>query len=149
MINNNMISNKRPVCVSGCGISDCRVLLSELQPEAEARHPGGENNVYIPNILFSIIRTQHWDLFHNSTWSCYTVSPLSFQVLAVSAQELSEPITDKRVESRSVAKVTPLDRCGELEHWREVVEKRIRSKTRRISKVTHTHTCAHTLTIKQ
>lgn len=56
------------------------------------------------------------------------------EVLAVSAQELSEPITDKRVESRSVAKVTPLDRCGELEHWREVVEKRIRSKTRRISK---------------
>ncbi|KAB5587224.1 hypothetical protein PHYPO_G00010650 [Pangasianodon hypophthalmus] len=55
-------------------------------------------------------------------------------VLAVSAQELSEPITEKRVESQAVAKVTPLDRCGELEHWREVVEKRIQSKTRRISK---------------
>ncbi|XP_060778662.1 telomere length regulation protein TEL2 homolog [Neoarius graeffei] len=56
------------------------------------------------------------------------------EVLAVSAQELSEPVTEKRVESQSVAKVTLLDRCGELEHWREVVEKRIQSKTRRISK---------------
>ncbi|KAK3572537.1 hypothetical protein QTP86_034739, partial [Hemibagrus guttatus] len=56
------------------------------------------------------------------------------QVLAVAAQELSEPITEKRAESQLVAKVTPLDRCGEVEHWREVVEKRIQSKTRRISK---------------
>lgn len=68
------------------------------------------------------------------------MSLVSVQVLAVSAQELSEPVTEKRVESQSVAKVTLLDRCGELEHWREVVEKRIQSKTRRISKVTHTHT---------
>ncbi|XP_053351464.1 telomere length regulation protein TEL2 homolog [Clarias gariepinus] len=56
------------------------------------------------------------------------------EVLAVSAQELSEPITEKRAESHSVVMVTPLDRGGELEHWREVVEKRIQSKTRRISK---------------
>ncbi|XP_058258392.1 telomere length regulation protein TEL2 homolog isoform X2 [Hemibagrus wyckioides] len=56
------------------------------------------------------------------------------QVLAVAAQELSEPITEKRAGSQLVAEVTPLDRCGEVEHWREVVEKRIQSKTRRISK---------------
>ncbi|KAI5085972.1 telomere length regulation protein TEL2-like isoform 2, partial [Silurus meridionalis] len=56
------------------------------------------------------------------------------EVLAASAQELSEPITQKGVPSQSVTKVTPLDRCGELEHWRDVVDKRIQSKTRRISK---------------
>ncbi|XP_060725654.1 telomere length regulation protein TEL2 homolog [Tachysurus vachellii] len=56
------------------------------------------------------------------------------QVLTVAAQELSEPITEKRVELHSDAKVTPLDRFGDVEHWREVVEKRIQSKTRRISK---------------
>ncbi|KAF7708995.1 hypothetical protein HF521_018052 [Silurus meridionalis] len=56
------------------------------------------------------------------------------EVLAASAQELSEPITQKGVPSQSVTKVTPLDRCGELEHWRDIVDKRIQSKTRRISK---------------
>ncbi|KAG9276800.1 hypothetical protein AMEX_G9147 [Astyanax mexicanus] len=56
------------------------------------------------------------------------------EVLALSAQELSEPITDKRAGPRPVSAVTMLEQCGEVEHWRQVVDKRIQSKTRRISK---------------
>lgn len=56
------------------------------------------------------------------------------EVIALSAQELSEPITDKKAGSRPVSTVTTLQQCGELEHWRQVVDKRIQSKTRRISK---------------
>ncbi|XP_036437301.1 telomere length regulation protein TEL2 homolog [Colossoma macropomum] len=56
------------------------------------------------------------------------------EVLALAAQELSEPITDKKAVSRPVAMAMTLEQCGEVEHWRQVVEKRIQSKTRRISK---------------
>uniref|UniRef100_A0A4W4EHZ4 Telomere length regulation protein TEL2 homolog n=1 Tax=Electrophorus electricus TaxID=8005 RepID=A0A4W4EHZ4_ELEEL len=56
------------------------------------------------------------------------------EVLALSAQELSEPIPDKRTGPHSVTPATTLELCGEVEHWRQVVEKRIQSKTRRISK---------------
>ncbi|KAI4879433.1 hypothetical protein NFI96_030913 [Prochilodus magdalenae] len=56
------------------------------------------------------------------------------EVLALAAQELSEPITAKGVASRPVPAAVTLEQCGEVEHWRQVVEKRIQSKTRRISK---------------
>uniref|UniRef100_A0AAR2K5V6 Telomere length regulation protein TEL2 homolog n=1 Tax=Pygocentrus nattereri TaxID=42514 RepID=A0AAR2K5V6_PYGNA len=56
------------------------------------------------------------------------------EVLALAAQELSEPITEKKAVSQPVARAVTLEQCGEVEHWRQVVEKRIQSKTRRISK---------------
>ncbi|XP_076827292.1 telomere length regulation protein TEL2 homolog [Brachyhypopomus gauderio] len=56
------------------------------------------------------------------------------EVLALSAQELSEPVPDKRIGPQSVSPASTLDLCAEVEHWRQVVEKRIQSKTRRISK---------------
>ncbi|KAL6488251.1 hypothetical protein MHYP_G00019920 [Metynnis hypsauchen] len=56
------------------------------------------------------------------------------EVLALAAQELSEPITEKKAVSRPGARAVTLEQCGEVEHWRQVVEKRIQSKTRRISK---------------
>lgn len=59
------------------------------------------------------------------------------QVLAVAAQELSKPITGKKDPSVGVAasaELTPL--CDNKPvHWRQEVEKRIQSKTRRLRKV--------------
>ncbi|XP_052451885.1 telomere length regulation protein TEL2 homolog [Carassius gibelio] len=56
------------------------------------------------------------------------------EVLALSAQELSEPITDKHTGAQPISAVMPLEQCDDITHWRQIVEKRIQSKTRRISK---------------
>lgn len=56
----------------------------------------------------------------------------------MSAQELSQPITDKGGPSKSIQRVTmdtPLYPGDDPIHWRQVVERRIQSKTKRLSKV--------------
>lgn len=60
---------------------------------------------------------------------------LLFQVLALAAQELSEPITNKHTGAQPIAAVTALGQSDDVTHWRQIVDKRIQSKTRRISKV--------------
>ncbi|XP_037546757.1 telomere length regulation protein TEL2 homolog [Nematolebias whitei] len=58
------------------------------------------------------------------------------EVLALAAQELSAPISDKNVSSSGAptsSAVTPY-LSEDPVHWRQVVEKRIQSKTKRISK---------------
>lgn len=52
--------------------------------------------------------------------------------MALSAQELSEPIANKHTGAQPIAARYQSD---DITHWRQVVEKRIQSKTRRISKV--------------
>uniref|UniRef100_A0A8C8MMN5 Telomere length regulation protein TEL2 homolog n=1 Tax=Oncorhynchus tshawytscha TaxID=74940 RepID=A0A8C8MMN5_ONCTS len=63
------------------------------------------------------------------------------EVLIMSAQELSQPITDKEGPSKAIQRVTmntPLYPGDDPIHWRQVVERRIQSKTKRLSKgVTH------------
>ncbi len=77
------------------------------------------------------------------------LSLLLFQVLALSAQELSEPITNKHTGAQPISAVTPREQCDDITHWRQIVEKRIQSKTRRISKVRRPHKGAfYTLTMK-
>ncbi|RXN07422.1 telomere length regulation TEL2-like protein [Labeo rohita] len=56
------------------------------------------------------------------------------EVLALSAQELSEPITKKHAGAQPISAVTALEQCDDITHWRQIVEKRIQSKTRRIGK---------------
>ena len=59
------------------------------------------------------------------------------QVLALAAQELSKPITEQRTPSIGVVvggDLTPYPGDNPV-HWRQVVEKRIQSKTKRLSKV--------------
>ncbi|KAK9953001.1 hypothetical protein ABG768_017027 [Culter alburnus] len=56
------------------------------------------------------------------------------EVLALSAQELSEPIRNKHNGVQPITAVTALEQCDDITHWRQIVEKRIQSKTRRISK---------------
>uniref|UniRef100_A0A671LKP7 Telomere length regulation protein TEL2 homolog n=1 Tax=Sinocyclocheilus anshuiensis TaxID=1608454 RepID=A0A671LKP7_9TELE len=56
------------------------------------------------------------------------------EVLALSAQELSEPIINKHAGAQPISAVTALEQCDDITHWRQIVEKRIQSKTRRISK---------------
>lgn len=58
------------------------------------------------------------------------------EVLALAAQELSKPITDNRDSSLGIAAtsdVSPYPGDNPV-HWRQVVEKRIQSKTKRLSK---------------
>ncbi|XP_071782854.2 telomere length regulation protein TEL2 homolog [Centroberyx gerrardi] len=58
------------------------------------------------------------------------------EVLAMSAQELSQPITDKGNPSKGItpiAELTPYPGDNPV-HWRQVVERRIQSKTKRLSK---------------
>ncbi|KAM4525030.1 telomere length regulation protein TEL2 homolog isoform 1-T2 [Odontesthes bonariensis] len=58
------------------------------------------------------------------------------EVLAIAAQELSTPITHKTAApagSATTVELTPYPGDNPV-HWRQVVEKRIQSKTRRISK---------------
>ncbi|XP_060950973.1 telomere length regulation protein TEL2 homolog [Limanda limanda] len=58
------------------------------------------------------------------------------EVLALAAQELSKPITEKRVPSigsAAFADLTPYPGDNPV-HWRQVVEQRIQSKTKRLSK---------------
>lgn len=57
------------------------------------------------------------------------------QVIVLAAQELSQPITNKSVASSPVTLVSPLESSNDLKHWRQVVEERIESKTRRFRKV--------------
>uniref|UniRef100_A0A673XUR7 Telomere length regulation protein TEL2 homolog n=1 Tax=Salmo trutta TaxID=8032 RepID=A0A673XUR7_SALTR len=60
------------------------------------------------------------------------------EVLIMSAQELSQPITDKGGPSKSIQRVTmdtPLYPGDDPIHWRQVVERRIQSKTKRLSKM--------------
>uniref|UniRef100_A0A8C7PV36 Telomere length regulation protein TEL2 homolog n=1 Tax=Oncorhynchus mykiss TaxID=8022 RepID=A0A8C7PV36_ONCMY len=60
------------------------------------------------------------------------------EVLILSAQELSQPITDKGGPSKAIQRVTmntPLYPGDDPIHWRQVVERRIQSKTKRLSKV--------------
>ncbi|CAB1337863.1 unnamed protein product [Coregonus sp. 'balchen'] len=59
------------------------------------------------------------------------------EVLTMSAQELSQPITDKGGPSKAIQQVTmdtPLYPGDDPIHWRQVVERRIQSKTKRLSK---------------
>ncbi|XP_022598646.1 telomere length regulation protein TEL2 homolog [Seriola dumerili] len=58
------------------------------------------------------------------------------EVLALAAQELSKPITEKRDPSTGTAASTDLTAYpgDNPVHWRQVVEKRIQSKTKRLSK---------------
>ncbi|XP_029953234.1 telomere length regulation protein TEL2 homolog [Salarias fasciatus] len=59
------------------------------------------------------------------------------EVLAAAAQELSRPITERRDPARDAeaASAGPAPYPGDSpEHWRQVVEKRIRSKTKVLSK---------------
>lgn len=56
------------------------------------------------------------------------------EVLALAAQELSEPITNKHTGAQPISAVVPREQCDDITHWRQIVEKRIQSKTRRISK---------------
>uniref|UniRef100_A0A9J8B5N3 Telomere length regulation protein TEL2 homolog n=2 Tax=Cyprinus carpio TaxID=7962 RepID=A0A9J8B5N3_CYPCA len=56
------------------------------------------------------------------------------EVLALSAQELSEPIINKHAGAQPISAVTALEQRDDITHWRQIVEKRIQSKTRRISK---------------
>lgn len=62
---------------------------------------------------------------------------LVHQVLALAAQELSKPITEKREPSMGIAASTDLTPHPDDKpvHWRQEVEKRIQSKTRRLRKV--------------
>ncbi|XP_019938259.2 telomere length regulation protein TEL2 homolog isoform X1 [Paralichthys olivaceus] len=58
------------------------------------------------------------------------------EVLALAAQELSKPITEKRlpsIGSAAIADLTPYPGDNPV-HWRQVVEQRIQSKTKRLSK---------------
>ncbi|KAL0156244.1 hypothetical protein M9458_047490, partial [Cirrhinus mrigala] len=48
--------------------------------------------------------------------------------------ELSEPITNKHTGAQPISAVTALEQCDDITHWRQIVEKRIQSKTRRIGK---------------
>ncbi|XP_062848070.1 telomere length regulation protein TEL2 homolog isoform X2 [Trichomycterus rosablanca] len=50
---------------------------------------------------------------------------------------LSEPIKEKQSGSKPVATMTTLEHRSEVEHWQQVVAKRIQSKTRRISTGVH------------
>lgn len=61
-----------------------------------------------------------------------------FQVLALSAQELSEPIANKHTGGQPIAAAR--DQSDDITHWRQIVEKRIQSKTRRIGKVRRSQT---------
>uniref|UniRef100_A0AAY4BFR8 Telomere length regulation protein TEL2 homolog n=1 Tax=Denticeps clupeoides TaxID=299321 RepID=A0AAY4BFR8_9TELE len=56
------------------------------------------------------------------------------EVLALSAHELSQPITKKPDCTPPAAMVTAFDQYSDLVHWKQVVEQRIRSKTKYISK---------------
>nr|Q7T006.2 RecName: Full=Telomere length regulation protein TEL2 homolog [Danio rerio] len=56
------------------------------------------------------------------------------EVLALAAQELSEPVTNKHTGAEPITAVTPLGQSDDITHWRQIVDKRIQSKTRRISK---------------
>ncbi|KAL0984322.1 hypothetical protein UPYG_G00139930 [Umbra pygmaea] len=59
------------------------------------------------------------------------------EVLAMAAQELSQPIMDKGVQSKGIHPVTSavsLYPGKDPVHWRQVVERRIQSKTKRLSK---------------
>ncbi|XP_060884260.1 telomere length regulation protein TEL2 homolog [Labrus mixtus] len=58
------------------------------------------------------------------------------EVLALAAQELSKPITETRDSSMSISASTDLTPYpgDNPVHWRQEVEKRIQSKTRRLSK---------------
>uniref|UniRef100_A0A3Q2Q6N2 Telomere length regulation protein TEL2 homolog n=1 Tax=Fundulus heteroclitus TaxID=8078 RepID=A0A3Q2Q6N2_FUNHE len=55
------------------------------------------------------------------------------EVLALAAQELSTPFADKTSPSAAAPELTSYP-ATDPAHWRQVVEKRIQSKTRRISK---------------
>ncbi|XP_062382426.1 telomere length regulation protein TEL2 homolog [Sardina pilchardus] len=56
------------------------------------------------------------------------------EVIALTAQELSQPVSNKSVATSAVALVTPLEPMNDLKHWRQVVDERIKSKTRRFCK---------------
>ncbi|KAM4526112.1 telomere length regulation protein TEL2 homolog [Fundulus diaphanus] len=56
------------------------------------------------------------------------------EVLALAAQELSTPFADKTAPSPAAASELTSYQANDPAQWRQVVEKRIQSKTRRISK---------------
>uniref|UniRef100_A0AAX7UKB5 Telomere length regulation protein TEL2 homolog n=1 Tax=Astatotilapia calliptera TaxID=8154 RepID=A0AAX7UKB5_ASTCA len=59
------------------------------------------------------------------------------EVLALAAQELSKPVTEKKaasISSATTAESTPYLGDNPV-HWQQVVEKRIQSKTKRLTKV--------------
>lgn len=59
------------------------------------------------------------------------------QVLALAAQELSKPIAGKKDPSPAITASTDLSPCSDDRpvHWRQEVERRVQSKTRRLRKV--------------
>lgn len=77
--------------------------------------------------------------FHLFSFLCNNEASLVlvYQVLALAAQELSKPITERRNPSIDVAAstdMTPYPGDNPV-HWRQEVEKRIQSKTKRLRKV--------------
>lgn len=62
---------------------------------------------------------------------------MAHQVLSLAANELSKPLTEKRDPSAAVAVGFDLTPCPDDKpvDWRQEVERRIQSKTRRLRKV--------------
>uniref|UniRef100_A0A8C8MMN3 Telomere length regulation protein TEL2 homolog n=1 Tax=Oncorhynchus tshawytscha TaxID=74940 RepID=A0A8C8MMN3_ONCTS len=93
----------------------------------------------VPVRYFTLILTIYLFILWFSFITIYL--SLLCQVLIMSAQELSQPITDKEGPSKAIQRVTmntPLYPGDDPIHWRQVVERRIQSKTKRLSKgVTH------------
>ncbi|KAL2078522.1 hypothetical protein ACEWY4_026207 [Coilia grayii] len=56
------------------------------------------------------------------------------EVIAVAVQELSQPVTNRNESTSLVTVVSPDQPGNDLKHWRQVVEERIKSKTRRFGK---------------
>lgn len=77
-------------------------------------------------------------VFDHCYISCnYGLHYLISQVLALAAQELSKPVTEKKaasISSATTAESTPYLGDNPV-HWQQVVEKRIQSKTKRLTKV--------------
>lgn len=77
-------------------------------------------------------------VFDHCYISCnYGLYYLISQVLALAAQELSKPVTERKaatISSATTAESTPYPGDNPV-HWQQVVEKRIQSKTKRLTKV--------------
>ncbi|XP_063077958.1 telomere length regulation protein TEL2 homolog isoform X2 [Engraulis encrasicolus] len=56
------------------------------------------------------------------------------EAMAVAVQELSQPVTIKTDSTSLITVVNPVQSSSDLKHWRQVVEERIKSKTRRFGK---------------
>lgn len=118
----------------GGSVFDHRVLLSELQSLPAARYLGGEKTVAVcPHQMHSVTDLTSFNYCHCVIMRLFLF--LVHQVLALAAQELSKPITEKFTVGISASTdLTPFQ-DDKLVHWRQEVQKRIESKTRRLRKV--------------